>query len=430
MSGYERWTNSSKWKWLMLVALCSTGLCSVVSAEDWPRFRGPRGQGISGATGIPTKWSERDYNWKIELPGIGHSSPVAWGGKIFVTCAEHRSRKGILLCVNVADGAERWRREQDLTKYPLNSLNSFASPTPALDADHVYVLWPGSETTVLAALTHEGREVWSVSLAGVHARHGQGSSPIVWGPHVIVAHEQERNNDGVTSQWLAIDRQTGEVKWRREEPGVANASYSTPCVYEDADGRSQLVFSSNAHGITSVDPQTGKVLWEVAQVLPARVVSSPVVAGDIVIGTCGEGGRGIRLTAVRPTRDGSAYKAAEVYGLESRVVPYVPTSVAYRGMLFAFHDGGVVSCLASDTGQVLWSEKPAGRFYGSPVCANGRLYGITIDGDVVVLAAEKEYELLAVNPLGEKSHATPAVADGRLLLRTLSHLISIGGGQQ
>jgi len=189
----------------------------------------------------------------------------------------------------------------------------------------------------------------------------------------------------------------------------------------------QLVFTSNAHGIAGVDPQTGDVLWEVASALPARVVSSPVVAGDLVIGTCGEGGQGLRLAAVRPTCEGSSFRAPEVYSLESRVVPYVATSVAYKGMLFAFHDSGLVSCLMSDTGRVVWSEKPAGRFYGSPICVNGNLYALTVDGNVVVLLAGPEYKLLGVNALGEKSHATPAVADGRLILRTFSHLISIGG---
>ncbi len=396
-------------------------------AQDWPRFRGPNGQGLSDATGVPAKWSQQDYNWRIELPGTGHSSPVAWADRIFVTCADRRTGQGILLCVDAVDGTEQWRRERDLSKYSLNGLNSFASPTPALDADHVYVLWPGSETTVLAALTHEGEEVWRLPLAGVHARHGQGSSPIVHGPHVIVAHEQEKNNDGVTSQWLAVERGTGEVQWRMEEPGVVNASYSTPCVYEDGAGGSHLVFASNAHGLTGLDPQTGEVLWQVDSAMPDRVVSSPVIAGELVINTCGEGGRGKRLAAIRPTRNDSVQQAKEVYVLTSAVVPYVPTSVAYRGMLFAFHDNGLVSCLASETGKVLWSEKPAGRYYGSPICVDGKLYGMTVDGDVVVLAAEREYRLLAVNALGEKSHATPAVANGRLLLRTLSHLISVGG---
>ena len=406
--------------------LCCLLLAAGARAENWPRFRGPNGQGLSDAEGIPTKWSQADYAWKVALPGGGHGSPVVWEDKVFVTCADEKSRRGVLLCLNGADGSERWRREQDLTKYPINSLNSYASPTPAVDADCVYVLWPASDKTTLAALTHEGKVVWAVDLDGVHARHGKGSSPIVAGQYVIVSHEQERNNEGAKSQWLAVEKRTGEVKWRVEEPPVSNASYSTPCIRRDGGAGTQVVFTSNAHGITGVDLETGRIVWTVDSVLPDRVVSSPVLAGDLVIGTCGQGGRGKRFTAVRPTGSGAAVAATEVYGLETRVVPYVPTSVFYEGRVFTFHDNGVVSCLAGESGKVLWSEKPAGRFYGSPICVSGVLYAMTIDGDVVVLRAGPAYELLAVNPLGEKSHATPAVGGGRLVLRTFSHLISIG----
>ncbi len=201
------------------------------------------------------------------------------------------------------------------------------------------------------------------------------------------------------SGWRSIDklaRSSGVCR----KPAWLHASYSTPCIYQDEGGRPQLVFSSNAHGLTGVDPETGRVLWEVRSALPYRVVSSPVIAGDLVIAACGEGGGGKRLSAVRVTREDSTYQAKEVYALDSRIVPYVPTSVAYQGMLFTFHDGGVVSCLASDSGEVLWSEKPAGRYYGSPICVDGKLYCVTIDGDVVVLAAEKEYKLAGRQPAG------------------------------
>ena len=414
--------------WTVVVALWCAGIVSPALADNWPRFRGPNGQGISEAKGIPTKWSDQDYAWKIALPGKGHSSPVIWDGKVFVTSADEGARRGVILCLDGSDGKELWRREQDLSKYPLNSLNSYASPTPAVDAEHVYLLWPGKDETILAALTHDGREAWTKTLKGVHARHGKGSSPIVYGEHVIVAHEQEQKGEGVTSQWLGIDRRTGKVVWRFEEPPVAKSSYSTPCIYRSRQGRAQVVLATNAHGLVGVDPETGAVLWESDSGLPARVVSSPVIAGEVVLGTCGQGGRGMRLSAVRPVQDGASFSVSEVYGLEGKVVPYVPTSVAYQGRLFTFHDNGLISCLASDTGRTLWSEKPAGRFYSSPICVNGILYGVTIDGDVVVVRAQPSYELLAVNAVGGKSHATPAVADGRLYVRTFSHLVCIGDG--
>jgi len=415
--------------WTVVITLWSVCVASSALAANWPRFRGPNGQGISEAKGIPTKWSDQDYAWKITLPGKGHSSPVIWDGKVFVTCVDERTKRGVLLCLDGSDGKELWRREQDLSKYPLNSRNSYASPTPAVDAQRVYLLWPGKDETILAALTHDGKEAWTTRLSGVHARHGKGSSPIVYGEHVIVAHEQEQKGDGVTSQWLGIDRRTGQVAWRVEEPPVRNSSYSTPCLYRDEQGRAQVVFASNAHGVTGVDPETGRILWKVGSVLADRVVSSPVIAGDLVIATCGEGGRGKRLTAVRPAQNGATVAAREVYSLEGKVVSYVPTSVAYQGRLFTFHDNGLISCLDSDTGRTLWSEKPAGRFYSSPICINGILYGVTTNGEVVVVRAGPSYELLAVNPVGEKSHATPAVGDGRLYVRTFSHLVCIGGGK-
>jgi outer membrane protein assembly factor BamB len=397
-------------------------------AENWPRFRGPNGQGLGDARTIPVKWSVQDYNWEIELPGRGHSSPVVWDDKVFVTSADEKGLKGTLLCVSASDGRELWRKEYRLNKVEMNTLNSYASATPALDAEHVYLFWPGMEETTLAALTHDGREVWTIKLPGIHARHGVGSSPIVCGEHVIITREQDqKSGDDVASVWLAVDRRTGQTRWRYEHPENANGSYSTPCTYRGRGGREQLLFTSNSHGIAALDPATGGLLWKTPEALPARVVSSPVIAGGLIVATCGQGGRGVRLAAVKPPESGASAPATEVYGLERGIVSYVPTAVVHDGLLFLFHDQGTVSCLRAATGEVLWSEKPAGRYYGSPVCVDGRLYCITIDGDVVVLQAGPKYELLAANPLGEKSHATPAVADERMYLRTYSHLISIGG---
>lgn len=398
-------------------------------ADNWPRFRGPNGQGISEAKTIPTKWSPQEYTWKIELPGTGHSSPVVWEDKVFVTCADPQTPKGILLCVRAADGKEVWRREWSLDKVKMNGLNNYAAATPALDADHVYLFWPGVDETLLVALAHDGRDVWTRKLPGNRTQHGMGSSPIVVGPYVIVTREQDQKSGGnLASVWLAVDRKTGEVKWRYEHPKNANGSYSTPCVYRDKQGRDELVFTGNLHGLAAVDAATGKLLWQTPAVLPARVVSSPFLAGDLVIGTCGEGGRGVRLSAVRPPEAASS-DAKEVYGLQSKVVPYVPTSVVHGEFFFGFQDGGVVSCFRVATGEVLWSQKPAGQYFGSPVCVDGKLYCITVEGEVVVLRAGPQYELLAVNPLSEKSHATPVVATGRLFLRTFSHLICVGGGK-
>ena len=412
---------------VILVLALLSAVALPASAEDWARFRGPNGQGISEAKTIPGKWSPQEYNWKIELPGGGHSSPVVWDDKVFVTCADEKALKGILLCVRAADGRELWRKECGLDKVRMNALNNYAAATPALDEERIYLFWPGVDQTLLMALTHDGGEVWTAKLPGNRTQHGVGSSPIVVGENVIVTREQDQKSGGdIPSAWLAVNRKSGQIQWRYEHPKNANASYSTPCVYRDKQGRDELIFTSNSHGLAALDSATGKLLWQTPATLPARVVSSPFLAGDLVLGTCGEGGRGVRLSAVRPPEAASS-DVKEVYGLQSNVVPYVPTSVVHDEFFFGFHDGGVVSCFRIATGEVLWSQKPAGRYYGSPICVDGKLYCITIDGDVVVLRAGPKYELLGVNPLGEKSHATPAVANGRMFLRTFFHLISIGG---
>jgi outer membrane protein assembly factor BamB len=187
-----------------------------------------------------------------------------------------------------------------------------------------------------------------------------------------------------------------------------------------------LIFNSYSHGMTSVDPVTGNVIWEVASAFPARVVSSPVIASGLLVGSCGDGGSGKRLIAIRPGSSDGSIQPKEVFKIESGYRPYVPTSIAKGGLLFTFLDRGNVSCWNSTTGRQLWEEKPAGRFFSSPVWVDGKLYCITMDGDVVVLKAAETYELLAINPLGETSHAAPAVAGGRMFLRTYSQLFSIG----
>ncbi|MGE5293948.1 MAG: PQQ-binding-like beta-propeller repeat protein [Solirubrobacterales bacterium] len=403
-------------------------LAIVVSAraDNWPRFRGPNGQGVSDDKTIPVKWSEQDIRWKIVLLGGGHSSPVVWDGRVFVTSADEKTLTGTLLCVDAANGRELWRKEHSLSKTPLNSLNSYASITPALDGERVYIVWPGVDEATLTALTHEGNEVWIAKLPASRTRHGMGSSPILCGDAVILSHEQDQISGGKLSVWLAVDCRTGQVLWRHELPETVNASYSTPCVYRDKNERTQLVFSSNLYGVSGVDPGTGEILWKTPGALTARTVSSPVLAGGMIMANCGEGGRGIRMVAVKPPSDNSPV-GTEVYAIDGAAVSYVPTPIAFGDLLFLFFDQGKVSCLRLETGEVLWSEKPAGRYFGSPVCVDGKLYCMTADGDVVVLAAGPKYELLAINPLGEKSCATPAVADGRMLLRTFSHLICVGG---
>jgi len=406
-------------------------LASVSYGQEWTRFRGPNGQGISHADTIPIKWTEKDYNWKVTLPGAGHSSPVLWADKVFITSGDQKAGRGILLALQVSDGRVLWQREYVLSAYKMNRQNSYATATPAVDADHIYALWPTQKETILVALDHKGNEVWKRTFEGVHCQHGAGSSPIVFEDIVVFTHEHEdKYSEGnAHSAWIAVDRKTGQTRWTLERQTSSKTSYSTPCVYSPAAGPTQLIFTSFAHGMTAVDPHTGQVNWEVKSAFTSRVVSSPVVAGELLIGACGEAGRGERLIAIKPGTKDESTPPVEAYKIDNSSAPYVPTSLAVGDLLFTFHDQGYVSCLRSATGEQLWREKPAARFFGSPVWVAGRLYCITIDGEVIVLEATPTYKLLAVNPLGEKSHATPAVGGGRMYLRTFSHLICVGEKQ-
>lgn len=425
--------NNPQFLRVLLVAF-AVSLASISQGQEWTRFRGPNGQGISYAKTIPIKWTEKDYNWKVNLPGGGHSSPVLWGDKVFVTSAEEKTGHAFLLALRVSDGKILWQKEYALTPYRPNPRNSYATATPVVDADHVYTLWPTPEKTILVALDHNSGEIWQRTFGGVHCQHGAGGSPIVFEDIVVFTHEHEDSSKSKTpsnrgdarSAWIAVDCKTGQTHWKLDRQTSPKTSYSTPCVYSKPVDAPQLIFTSLANGVTGVDPNTGTVVWELNSAFVSRVVSSPVIAGELLIGTCGDFSSGKRLIAIQPCATDKSTQSTAVYKIDDSSMPYVPTSLAQAGLLFTFHDRGYVSCLRSATGEQLWREKPANQFYSSPVWINGKLYCITTNGDVVVIKAAPAYELLAVNPLGEKSHATPAVAGGRMYLRTYSHLISIG----
>ena len=397
-------------------------------AENWPRFRGPNGQGISSAEGIPTQWSSSDVAWETDLGGMGHSSPVIWEDNIFVTVANGGATSGTLMAVSASDGEILWQQHYALRALEMNALNSLASSTPALDADGVYTIWYGSDRTLVVATDHNGAPQWEKEFKATNMGHGPGGSPMVYGDKVIFSLEQEENGDGLQSFWYALDTQSGEIRWAVERKNGSHGSSSTPCVYESPLGEEWIIFSSRAYGVTAVEPETGRVVWESEAALSARVVASPVVSRAGIVAICGRGGSGVELSVVRPPEGGES-EGQVLYTLSERFVSNVPTPVAVGDWLFLFHDRGVVTCLDSRTGAVVWSENPGGRFFGSPVVIDDRLYCVDTDGRVVVLRAGGAYELLALNELGEASHASPAVSDGRMVVRTLSRLYCIVGGE-
>jgi outer membrane protein assembly factor BamB len=400
-------------------------LSSNVAAQDWTRFRGPNGTGISSSQ-IPAIWTDKDVNWRAPLPGIGHSSPVIWRNRIFLMSADPETATQMVIALDTATGHIVWQRDFPITSYTIHLRNSFASATPAVDVDHVYAAWATPEEATLTAFTHDGETVWRQSLGSFASQHGFGQSPIVYEDLVLLA-LLEKKPDGVTervesSRIVAFDRLTGELRWSQKR-GSDVASYSVPCIYRNPAGVDELLGCSTADGIFSLNPRDGSVNWQVP-VFEMRTVSSPVIAEGLVFGTTGSGAGGNYVVAVelgeRPQRRYDVRQQA----------PYVPTPVAKDGLVFLWSDKGMVTCIRAASGEVVWRERVDANFSGSPVIAGDHMYCIDEEGVVVVMAAKDKAELLGRVPLGEPSRSTPAIADDRIYLRTYSHLVSVGGKRE
>jgi outer membrane protein assembly factor BamB len=324
----------------------------------------------------------------------------------------------MLLCLGTRQGGTLWKKDYPFPSHSLHKFNSFAASSPVVDAERVYHYWatPGSQT--LTALTHDGTPVWERELGPYESQHGGGTSPMVYDGKVILANEQRGK-----SFIAAFDAATGKPVWKTPRTSTT-AAYSTPCIFEPKNGKPTLVFNSQSHGIYGVDPSTGAILWEYTQAFDKRSVSSPIVASGLLIGSCGSGGGGNYVVAVRPPGEpgGKPELAYEI----RRSAPYVPTSIAVDDLLFLWSDGGIVTCVYGPTGEIRWQERVGGNFFGSPVCADGKLYCVSTAGEVVVIPAADRFEVIARNPLNELTHATPAISGGQMFIRTEKHLLCVG----
>jgi outer membrane protein assembly factor BamB len=403
----------------VLLVLAGTTVPLTLEAQSWPRFRGPNGSGVSADAPIPTGWTAADFNWKVKLPGVGHSSPVVWGRRLFLTSGDPATGKRYLLCLDTDSGRQLWVRERAGHKHGKHALNSLATASPAVDAEHVYFCWATPKDYAVLALDHDGKEVWREDLGPHRSGHGSGASPIVHDDLLIVPNEQDGD-----SCIVALDRRTGKVRWKASR--AREAGWSTPCVRRTPEGAAELIVTNYRRGIAALDLATGKELWSL-DVFDKRhleaAIGSPVVAGELVLGTCGWLGVRQEVVAVRP---GPGGKATRVWTVQ-RSAPLCTTPVVKGELAILWSDEGIVSCVELRTGKVHWRERTEGSFYASPVCVGERVYNVNRDGDVFVLAFSREYKQLARNSVGEGTHATPAVAGGRMYLRTYTHLISIGG---
>ncbi len=395
-------------------------LTASLSAQEWTRFRGPNGEGSSDVKSIPTAFTSKDYNWKISIPGKGHSQPVFWGKKIFLTSAVEKGRSRILYCLNRENGDKIWEQKFSFETHKKHSLNSYASASPTVDAERVYALFVMPERSLLIAYDHKGEKVWDKELGVWESQHGHGTSPIIYKDKLILAHDHLGK-----SFVLALNKKTGDEIWKTPRKSD-RAAYGTPCLVEVDGKKPELLFTSKSHGISSIDPDSGKMNWE-APLFDKRSVGSPIVyKKKLAFATCGSGGGGNYLVAVKLGGKGNVAESHLKYQLRQSI-PYVPTPVLAGDLLILWSDKGVVSCVDAESGEVHWRKRVGGQYYGSPVSVNGKIYAVSTDGEVVVLEASKEFKEVSRNDLGEPSHGTPAIVDGKMYLRTFSSLICIGG---
>jgi len=400
------------------------------AAQEWTRFHGPNGTGISHTKSVPTKVSEADINWKVALPGVGHSSPVLWGEKLFVTACDPAGGVRVL-CHDAISGKQLWRRDFAQQPFAPHKFNNFAASTPTVDAERVYVLWNETEHFKLAALDHHGKPLWERDFGPFVSQHGCGISPIVHQGMVIIGNEQDSAESvkGSTrtgeSFIVAVDAKSGSTVWQTPRKSAVVA-YSTPCLFQPKAGPPALIFNSQGQGIYAVAPDTGKVLWSYDKAFTMRSCSSPLIAGDLIFGSCGSGGGGNFVTAIR-AGDARPGRPPDLAYQMKKSAPYVPTGVALGDLVWLWSDGGVLTCLHAPTGEVRFQERVGGNYFGSPVWVDGRLYCVSTAGELVVVAASDQFKVLHRYPLKELCHSTPAVALGRMFIHTGNHLISLGG---
>jgi outer membrane protein assembly factor BamB len=386
--------------------------------ENWSRFRGPNGTGVSDLKGIPTQWTQEDYEWVVTFEGIGHSSPVIWDYALFVTTGTEDGER-TLLRLDATTGDEVWSQSLRLGANTLHTKNSYASSTPTVDGERVYVIHADADQQLVLAYTFDGDKVWERNIGTFESQHGQGVSPIVYQDLLIVPNDQAG-----PSNVVALNRNTGDVVW--EIPRAPKeVSYATPFVLELEDREPQLILLSEASGLSAVNPLTGDEYWHTGA-MPLRTVASAVYGGGVIVVSCGQGGVGKYLRAVDPTGSGDVSSTHVRYEREEKdILHYVPTPIMWQDHAYLWCDRGFVCCVEAATGTTVWTERIGGNYSGSPVLIDGWMYCMSEEGDVVVLKASPEFEEPSRSPLGDGSHATPAVANGRLYLRGFSRLASL-----
>ena len=397
-----------------IVAL-AIALSYSASAENWPMWRGPRGDGTSVEKDVPTQWSDtQNIAWKTAIPGKGHASPIVWNDRVFVVTADKEKKQRLLLCLDKSDGKVLW--QQVVLEAPLeriNSLNSYASSTPATDGTRVYVSFLDVDKMFVAAYDFEGHQVWAVHPGTFSSMHGYCSSPVLWKDKLIV------NGDHDGSGYLvALDRATGKTVWKTPRPNNTR-SYCTPLI-APMGGRNQAVLSGSKC-VAGYDPDSGAQLW-IIDGPTEQFVASLVYDGELLFMTCGF--PQFFMQAIRPDGAGNVTKTHVVWQKE-KDCSYVPSPITIGPYFLVVSDTGIARCLDAAGGRDLWRERFGPHYSVSPVAANGLVYFLSDKGVMTIVRPGPQLEIVARNSLGEETYASPALSAGQIFLRGVQHLYCI-----
>jgi len=386
-------------------------------AQDWPQFRGPDGQGHSDVKSLPLAWSDTSPNikWRTSIEGLGWSSPVIGGGKIWLTSAAGGTSLRAV-CLDAETGKQL--HSVELFKLPsppgIHKKNSHASPTPILDGDRVFVHFGPYGT---ACLSGEGKVVWKQELK-YSPVHGPGGSPALVGELLILS------CDGSDSQQvIALDRKTGAIRWKtpREPLPIAKKfAFCTPLAI-DVAGKTQVVLPT-AGAVTSYDPATGRAIWTARYGDGYSIVPRPVYGHGLVF--VGTGFDRPTLIAVRPDGKGDVTDTHVAWKLD-KGAPLNPSPLLVGDELYLVSDQGIGTCLDAKTGKVHWQERLGGNYSASPLHAAGRIYFLDENGATTVVKPGKAFEKLGRNEIKGRTFASPVPIEGALFLRTDTQLLRI-----
>jgi outer membrane protein assembly factor BamB len=396
---------------------------SLAAAGQWPQFRGPTGQGHAIETGLPLEWSEsRNVLWKTPVPGRGWSSPVVADGRIWLTTAAENANgrpRGVslrLLGFDSATGREQVNTEIFRIDRPeaLNGKNSYASPTPIVEGDRVYVHF-GAQGT--AAVTTSGDVVWRTRL-DYHSQHGNGGSPVRFNDLLII--NCDGNGGDGDAYVIALDVKDGKTRWKATRRYPADQAYTTPLIIRAGD-REQVI-SVGAYRAVSYDPANGKEIWRVSYEDGFSNVPRPVYGQGLVF--IATGFQQPSLIAVRPDGSGDVTRSHVAWTLR-RGAPLTPSPILVGDQLFMVNDTGIATCVDAKSGTIHWQQRLGGNYSASPVYADGRIYFASEEGITTVIERGTPFRRLAANQLDGAILASMAVAEKSFIIRTESHLYRI-----